>query len=42
LILIATKFRYPTGVRPLLVEEAARRKRIEGRFAARLESDGFD
>ena len=39
---MANKFRYPTGVRPLLVEEAARRKRIEARFAARLESDGFD
>ena len=39
---MATKFRYPTGVRPLLVEEAARRKRIEARVTARLESDGFD
>ena len=39
---MATKFRYPTGVRPLLVEEAARRKRIEARVTARLESEGFD
>jgi len=41
LILIATKFRYPTGVRPLLVDETARRRRIESRFVALLEDAGF-
>jgi ATP phosphoribosyltransferase regulatory subunit len=41
--LIATKkFRYPTGVRPLLVEETARRRTIESRFVEMLESAGFD
>jgi len=34
--------RYPTGVRPLLIEAAARRKRIEQRFVERLESAGYD
>jgi len=29
---MATKSRYPTGVHPLLVEETARRRRIEARF----------
>jgi ATP phosphoribosyltransferase regulatory subunit len=33
--------RYPTGVRPLLIEAAARRKRIEQRFVERLEAAGF-
>lgn len=33
--------RYPTGVRPLLIEAAARRRRIEQRFIERLESSGF-
>ncbi len=35
------KFRYPTGARPLLIEETARRRRIESRFVALLESEGF-
>lgn len=39
---MATKFRYPTGVRALLVEEAARRRRIEARFVALLERARFD
>jgi ATP phosphoribosyltransferase regulatory subunit HisZ len=38
---MATKFRYPTGTRPLLIEETARRRRVESRFVARLESAGF-
>jgi ATP phosphoribosyltransferase regulatory subunit len=37
---MATKFRYPTGARPLLVEETARRRRIEARFVEQL--DDFD
>ncbi|HYM61826.1 MAG TPA: ATP phosphoribosyltransferase regulatory subunit [Thermoanaerobaculia bacterium] len=32
---------YPTGVRALLVEEAARRRRIESRFVAELERAAF-
>lgn len=39
---MATKFRYPTGVRPLLVEEASRRRRIESRFVSLLEREGFE
>src|SRR5450759_5117353 len=39
---MAQKFRYPTGVRPLLVEEAARRRRIESRFVSLLEREGFE
>lgn len=35
------QLRYPTGARPLLVEETARRRRIESRFVAILESAGF-
>jgi ATP phosphoribosyltransferase regulatory subunit HisZ len=35
------KFRYPTGARPLLIEETARRRRIESRFVALLEDAGF-
>jgi ATP phosphoribosyltransferase regulatory subunit HisZ len=35
------QFRYPTGARPLLVEETARRRRIESRFVALLEGAGF-
>jgi len=35
------KFRYPTGVRPLLIEETARRRRIESRFVDVLERAGF-
>jgi len=33
--------RYPTGARPLLIEETARRRRIESRFVELLESAGF-
>lgn len=35
------QIRYPTGVRPLLMEAAARRKRVERRFAGALEEAGF-
>ena len=35
------KTRYPTGARPLLLEETARRRRIEARFIELLESNGF-
>jgi len=35
------KFRYPTGARPLLIEETARRRRIEARFVSILEAAGF-
>jgi len=35
------RFRYPTGARPLLIEETARRRRIESRFVGLLESAGF-
>jgi ATP phosphoribosyltransferase regulatory subunit HisZ len=38
---MATKFRYPTGARPLLVEETARRRSIEHRFVSLLENAGF-
>lgn len=38
---MATKFRYPTGARPLLIEETARRRGIESRFVALLEEAGF-
>ncbi|MFZ2491916.1 MAG: ATP phosphoribosyltransferase regulatory subunit, partial [Thermoanaerobaculia bacterium] len=38
---MATKFRYPTGARPLLIEEAARRRRVEARFVSALESRGY-
>lgn len=38
---MATQFRYPTGARPLLIEETARRRRIESRFVALLEERGF-
>lgn len=38
---MATKSRYPTGVHPLLVEETARRRRIETRFVDRFEAAGF-
>ena len=34
-------FRYPTGARPLLVEETARRRRIEAKFVSLLEGAGF-
>lgn len=38
---MAIEFRYPTGARPLLIEETARRRRIETRFVALLENSGF-
>jgi len=38
---MANKYRYPTGVRPLLIEETARRRRVEARFAQALERAGF-
>jgi ATP phosphoribosyltransferase regulatory subunit HisZ len=38
---MATEFRYPTGARPLLIEETARRRRIETRFVSLLERGGF-
>ena len=40
--MIATKVRYPTGVRPLLVEETARRRRAESRLVDVLERASFD
>lgn len=39
--MLATRSRYPTGARPLLIEETARRRRIETRFVDVLESAGF-
>ncbi|HYR27429.1 MAG TPA: ATP phosphoribosyltransferase regulatory subunit [Thermoanaerobaculia bacterium] len=36
-----SQFRYPTGARPLLIEETARRRRIESRFVGMLEGAGF-
>jgi ATP phosphoribosyltransferase regulatory subunit HisZ len=38
---MATKFRYPTGARPLLIEETARRRGVESRFVTLLEEAGF-
>ena len=38
---MAAKLRYPTGVRPLLIEETARRRRVETRFVNALERAGF-
>ncbi len=35
------RFRYPTGARPLLIEETARRRRSEARFVSVLESARF-
>jgi ATP phosphoribosyltransferase regulatory subunit len=35
------RFRYPTGARPLLIEETARRRRIESRFVSILEAAAF-
>ena len=35
------KYRYPTGVRPLLIEETARRRRIEARCVQVLEGAAF-
>lgn len=39
---MATRSRYPTGVRPLLAEETARRRRIESRFVDAFTSAGFE
>ena len=36
-----TTVRYPTGARPLLIEETARRRRLEARFVATLDTAGF-
>jgi len=38
---MATNTRYPTGVHPLLVEETARRRRIEARFVDAFDGAGF-
>lgn len=38
---MAITFRYPTGARPLLIEETARRRGIESRFVTLLEGAGF-
>ena len=38
---MATKYRYPTGARPLLIDETARRRRVESRFVLALEGAGF-
>ena len=38
---MATKFRYPAGARPLLVEETARRRAVERRLVSLLEQRGF-
>ena len=38
---MANRFRYPTGARPLLIEETARRRRIESRFVELLETARF-
>lgn len=38
---MATKFRYPTGTRPLLIEETARRRGVESRVVALLEQARF-
>ena len=39
--MLLAKQRYPTGVRPLLIEEAARRRRIEARVVDLLERERF-
>ncbi|MGZ7079718.1 MAG: ATP phosphoribosyltransferase regulatory subunit [Thermoanaerobaculia bacterium] len=36
------KLRYPTGVRPLLIDESARRRRVESRIVSVLERAGFE
>jgi ATP phosphoribosyltransferase regulatory subunit len=41
-LLMPTKARYPTGVKPLLIEEAARRRRIESCFVDLLGRAGFE
>ncbi|HYC62711.1 MAG TPA: ATP phosphoribosyltransferase regulatory subunit [Thermoanaerobaculia bacterium] len=38
---MATAFRYPTGARPLLIEETARRRMLEARVVALLEAANF-
>ena len=38
---MANRNRYPTGVQPLLIEQTARRRRIEARFVQVLERAGF-
>ena len=38
---MGNKLRYPTGVRPLLIDETARRRRIESRFVDVLDRAGF-
>src|SRR6202048_4126198 len=38
---MANKSRYPTGVRPLLVEETSRRRQVEARFVRVLERARF-
>jgi len=38
---MAARLKYPTGVRPLLIDETARRRRIETRFIDALERAGF-
>ncbi|HUP50086.1 MAG TPA: ATP phosphoribosyltransferase regulatory subunit [Thermoanaerobaculia bacterium] len=35
------RLRYPTGVRPLLIDETARRRRVEARVVTLLEASGF-
>lgn len=39
--MVKRQVRYPTGVRPLLIEETARRRAVESKFVAILEQDGF-
>jgi len=39
---MAAKLRYPTGVRTLLIDETARRRRTEARFVGALERAEFD
>jgi ATP phosphoribosyltransferase regulatory subunit len=39
---MSKKLRYPTGVRPLLIAESARRRRVEARIVSLLERAGFD
>lgn len=38
---MATAFRYPTGAQPLLIEETARRRKLEARVVALLEEARF-
>jgi ATP phosphoribosyltransferase regulatory subunit len=41
-LFMAAKLKYPTGVRVLLMEEAARRRQIETRFVEMVERAGFN